>query len=79
MDDRCLPQVGEHWVNPLPDEEVGTRKKRHVSRVFFFLTGLWLVLPLGQWLPSKPWPEKSTFLYILYIYTKKYILYTIIY
>ena len=32
--------VGERWVNPLPDEassEVGTRKKRPASRVFFFL------------------------------------------
>ena len=33
-------RVGERWVNPLPDEassEVGTRKKRPASRVFFFL------------------------------------------
>ena len=33
----------------------------------FFRIGLGPVLPLGQWLPSKPWPERSTFLYSTYI------------
>ena len=43
-------------------ERSGNQKKKTRFSGLFFLTGLRPVLPLGQWLPSKPWPERSTFL-----------------
>ena len=48
-------QVGERWVNPLPDEASRAKwepEKKTRFAGLFFLTGLRPVLPLGQWLQA---------------------------
>ena len=62
----CRSTWRESSVNP-PYEaspiQSGNQKKKTRFVVFFFLTGLWPVLSVGQWLPSKPWPEEYTILH----------------
>ena len=57
---------GQSSVNPFlmkhhHTKKVGTREKKTRFTGLFFLTGLRPVLPLCQWLPSKPWPERVNY------------------
>ena len=54
-----------HFVMKHHQYKVGTRKKDPLCGSFF-LASPCLVLLLGQWLPSKPWLERSTFLYSIH-------------
>ena len=55
---------GERSLNPLPDEASRTKrepeKKDPLRGSFFSYRPSAGAAPLGQWVPSKPWPQRST-------------------